>query len=147
GVPPFVVVCAGVELAGPELVGGWDWVLAAAVPVVWGGAPATETVLVEEPQPPISAPASVPRTSTVAPGTPPLIASMVFVLDARVPGPGASLRRSRAAAGKADHGAGERRCAVRPWRQASMHLLATANLLPWTATDGAPRERAIGPAR
>src|SRR5262245_58200181 len=80
-VPPFSVVCAGVELPEAEPVDAWDWLVAAAGSVVWGGAPATETVFVEEPQPPPSAPASVPRISAVARRRPPLIASMVFVPD------------------------------------------------------------------
>jgi len=77
GVPPFVVVCAGVVVVEVVLVVG-----RVVVPVLSDGAGAldTDTVLVPPPHPPSSNP-----TTSVVGSRPCLIASMVFVARLRPP--------------------------------------------------------------
>jgi hypothetical protein len=88
GVPPCVVVRAGVALAGVVDVEGVP-----AVPVVCDtdGALAAETVLVEEPHPPVSAATDTPITSTIAERGPRLIASNIFAARAWPPRVASSL--------------------------------------------------------
>jgi hypothetical protein len=88
--PPFAG-CPAVVLGGVVAVeGGAEAsvpVVCAPPPVVWErvGGPATDTVLVAEPQPPTNAPAEIPSATTIAERRLRLIAAMVFAVGTAPP--------------------------------------------------------------
>jgi hypothetical protein len=80
------VVLAGAVLAGARAAEVWVAVLAPGlVPAGTEGVPATDTVLVDDPHPPRSAPREIPNRSTVTAGRLDLTVSMVFVASPCTP--------------------------------------------------------------